>query len=106
MRTLVGFGLSLLLATGLFAQHRGGFSNPHPFPQGTFGNVVFPAARQRLGGTAARGKASGGNPPFRAHAGPDRSIPCYGYPVYVGGYSDNANPAEPAPPTAARYHGE
>jgi cellobiose-specific phosphotransferase system component IIC len=41
MRTLSGFVVSLLLANGLFAQHRGGIGNPHPFAQGTFSSVVF-----------------------------------------------------------------
>jgi len=115
MRTLVGFSLSLLLATGLFAQHRGGFRNPRPFAQGTFSNAVFPGGQQlvlsgavtdptfatRLGVTVggqnfrrqsfAPGAASGGTVitygyPF-----------AYAYPVYVGGYVDNDYPAEPAP---------
>jgi hypothetical protein len=103
MRTLVGFGLSLLLAIGLFAQHRGGFSNPHPFPQGTFGNVTFPAAATRLGGTAVARQG-----PWTQPSAPGTRRPVtvvmygfpvtYAYPVYVGGHPDNANPAEPAPP--------
>ena len=102
MRTLVGFGLSLLLATGLFAQHRGGFSNPRPFAQGTFGNAVFP------GGVAASGNAvfPGSATASRQGIWSRPSVPgtrrpgvviLFGYPVYVGGYSDNAYPAEPAP---------
>jgi hypothetical protein len=102
MRTLVGFGFSLLLATGLFAQHRGGFSNPWPFAQGTFGNAVFP------GGVMASGNAvfPGGAPAARQGLWNRPSVPgtrpgvviLFGYPVYVGGYTDNAYPAEPAPP--------
>jgi hypothetical protein len=101
MRTLVGFGFSLLLATGLFAQHRGGFSNPRPFAQGTFGNAVFP------GGVMASGNAvfPGGAPAARQGFWNRPSVPgtrpgvviLFGYPVYVGGYTDNAYPAEPAP---------
>jgi hypothetical protein len=94
VRTLVGFGLSLLLATGLFAQHRGGFSNPRPFVQGTFGNV-------RLGGSVAgsgfRGQSSvpGTRRPMTVVM---YGYPvAYGYPVFVGGYLDNAYPAEAAP---------
>ena len=67
MRTLVGFGLSLLLATGLFAQHHGGFSNPHPFRQGLSAKWF---SREAPRGRAARRAASGGNPPFLAHACP------------------------------------
>ena len=95
MRTLVGFGFSLLLATGLFAQHRGGFSNPHPFPQGTFGNVVFPAGAVRPSGMGPR-QGLWRQPSV---PGPRRTgtVIIYGYPVYVGGYVDTTNPAEPAP---------
>jgi len=101
MRTLVGLGFSVLLATGLFAQHRGGFSNPQPFPQGTFGSVVFPAGTTRVGGTVPR-QGPWSQPSLR---GPRRTgtvitygYPVfYGYPVYVGGYVDNANPPEAAP---------
>jgi hypothetical protein len=95
MRTLVGFGFSLLLATGLFAQHRGGFSNPRPFPQGIFGNVVFPAGATRPSGMVAR-QGLWRQPSV---PGPRRTatVIIYGYPVYVGGYVDTTNPAEPAP---------
>ena len=101
MRTLVGFVLSLLLSTGLFAQYRGGFSNPRPFPQGTFGNVVFPAGAARLGGTVARQGLW--RPPSLPGTRRPATVVMYGYPVafgfpvYVGGYLDNAYPAEPAP---------
>ncbi len=95
MRTLVGFGLSLLLATGLLAQHHGGFSNPHPFAQGTFSNVVF------RGGTVARQNFR--RQPSVPGAGRTGIVVAYGYPVtyaypvYVGGYLDSAYPAQPAP---------
>jgi hypothetical protein len=96
MRTLVGFGISLLLAAGLFAQHRGGFSNPHPFPQGTFGSVAFPAGATRLSGTVARQGLW--RQPAVPGTGRTRTVIVYGYPVYVGGYVDNSYQAEPAPP--------
>jgi hypothetical protein len=95
MRTLVGFGFSLLLATGLFAQHRGGFSNPHPFPQGTFSKGVFPAGVTRPGGTVARQNFR--RQPSVPGAGRTGTVIVYGYPLYVGGYVDNTYPAEPAP---------
>ena len=88
MRTLVGFGFSLLLAAGLYAQHHGGFSNPHPFPQGTFSKGVFP------GGVTRQGFRRQPSVPV---TGPARTVIVYGYPVYVGGYVDNDSPAEPAP---------
>jgi hypothetical protein len=88
MRTLVGFGLSLLLATGLYAQHHGGFSNPHPFPQGTFSKGVFPGGATRQGLRRQ---------PSVSVTGPTRTVIVYGYTVYVGGYVDNGSPAEPAP---------
>ena len=100
MRTLVGFGLSLLLATGLFAQHRGGFRNPHPFAQGTFSNVVLPGSVTPLGGAVA-GQNFRRQPSAPATRRTGTVIPygyplVYAYPVYVGGYPDNAYPAEPA----------
>jgi hypothetical protein len=110
MRTLVGFGLSLLLAAGLLAQHRGGFSNPRPFAQGTFGDVVFPGGwpqitvpgsitdptfGMRLAGTVA-GSGFRGRPSGYGTRSPG-TVFAYGYPVFVGGYGDNAYPAEPAP---------
>ena len=88
MRTLVGFGLSLLLATGLYAQHHGGFRNPHPSPQGTFSKGVFPGGATRQGFRRQ---------PSVPVTGPARTVIVYGYPVYVGGYVDNDSPAEPAP---------
>jgi hypothetical protein len=111
MRTLIGFGLSLLLAAGLLAQHRGGFSNPRPFVQGTFGNVVFPSGwpqltvpgsiadptfGMRLAGTVA-GSGFRERPSGYGTRRPG-TVFAYGYPVYVGGYVDNAYPAEAAPP--------
>jgi hypothetical protein len=95
MRTLVGFGFSVLLASGLLAQHRGGFSNPHPFPQGTFSSVVFPAGATRMSGTVARQGIW--RQPSVSGASRTGTLIIYGYPVYVGGYVDNTNAAAPAP---------
>jgi hypothetical protein len=117
MRTLVGFGLSLFLATGLFAQHRGGFSNPRPFAQGTFGNVVFPGGGPRLTVPGAitdptfamrLGATVGRQGLWRRPSVPGTRRPgivflygypvfVYGYPLFVGGYPANDYPAEPAP---------
>jgi hypothetical protein len=47
MKTLGGFCGALLLVSGLFAQHHGGFQSPQPFMRGGTGSVVYP------GGTAA-----------------------------------------------------
>lgn len=47
MRLLTTLGLALLFTTALFAQFRGGFGNPTPYVQGSFGNIVLP------GGTSA-----------------------------------------------------
>jgi hypothetical protein len=111
MRTLVGFGLSLLLAAGLFAQHRGGFSNPRPFAPGTFGNAVFPGGwpqftvpgattdptfASRLGATVARQGLW--RPPFVRGTRRPGTVFVYGYPVFVSGYPANDYPAEAAPP--------
>jgi hypothetical protein len=101
MRTLVGFGFPLLLATGLFAQQRGSFGNPHPFPQGTFGSGVLPAGAARMSGTVTR-PGPGRQPSLPGERRTGTAITYwypvfYGYPVYVGGYADNINSAEPAP---------
>jgi hypothetical protein len=101
MRTLVGFGLWLLLANGLFAQHHGGFRNPHPFAQGTFSNAVFPGGVTRPGGTVAGQNFR--RQPTVPGAGRTGTVITYGYPVpyaypvYVGGYLDNSYTAEPQP---------
>ena len=96
MRTLVGFGFSLLLAAGLLAQHRGGFGSPRPFQQSTFGNAVFPAGATRLGATGGRQGV------WRRPSVPGSRRPgtvfVYWYPVFVGGYAADDYPDEPAPP--------
>jgi len=107
MRTLVGFGLSLLLATGLFAQqHRGGFSNPRPFAQSPFGNVVFPGGVAGFGNAVFPGGGTVPRPEIwrRSPSVPGTRRPgiviMFGYPVYVGGYGyyDNGYPDEPQQP--------
>jgi hypothetical protein len=110
MRTLIGLLVPLLLATGLFAQYHGGFRNPRPFVHGTFGGVVFPGGgprltvpgaiadptfATRLGGTVA-GQGFWRRPSVPGTRRPG-TVVVYGYPVYVGGYFDNAYLAEPAP---------
>ena len=111
MRTLVGLGLALLLASGLFAQQRGGFSNPRPFAPGAFGNAVFPRGTPRFTVPGAvtdpsfarrLGATVGGQSVWSRPSVPGARRPgmifVYGYPVYVGGYFDNAYPAEAAAP--------
>jgi hypothetical protein len=101
MRTLVGFGLSLLLAIGLFAQHRGGFGNA--VPQGgrphfmAPGAVTDPTFARRLGATVAP-PGLWRRPPSVPGAHHPGIVIMYGYPVFVGGYFDNAYPAEAPPP--------
>jgi hypothetical protein len=101
MRTLVGLGLSLLLATGLAAQYRGGIGNSRPFAQGAFGNVVFGGGATRPGGTT--GRQNFRRQPFVPGASiggtliPYAYPVTYAYPVYVGGSIDNTCAAEPAP---------
>jgi hypothetical protein len=92
MRTLVGGGFSLLLATGVFAQYHGGLSNSRP---------VFGGGATRSGGTSARQNSR--RQLFLPGAGGSATVITYGYPVpyaypvYVGGYLDNDGPAAPAP---------
>lgn len=119
MRLLTGLGLALLFTAALFAQGRGGFINPQPFVQGSFGNIVLP------GGTAGNigVQRTFGNPVFPGGGGPRLVVPFsvtdptflqrpgaagrfprgrglnlggryswlpYAYPVYVGsGFYDN-----------------
>jgi hypothetical protein len=89
MRTLVGSGLSLLLASGLLAQYRGGprFTIP--------GAVTDPTFAARLGRTVA-GQGVRRRPPVPGTSRPWTVI-TYAYPVYVGGYFEDAYPAEPVP---------
>ena len=104
MRTLVGFGLSLILATRLFAQHRGGFSNPWSFAQTSFGNVVLPGGVAGFGNAVFPGGGTVPRPDIwrRSPSVPGTRRPgiviLFGYPVYVGGYFDNGYPAEPQQP--------
>jgi hypothetical protein len=101
MRILGRAFLALLVATGLFAQGRTGFSGAAPRMTGGFGSVVFP------GGTSATTpgiQRSFGSVVFPGGGGPQLIVPnrgtgllggsvvrrnygvAYAYPVYVGGY--------------------
>jgi hypothetical protein len=115
MKVLGKAFLALLVATGLFAQYRTGFSGAAPRMTGSFGNVVFP------GGTAAMPgvQRSFGNVVFPGGGGPQLIFPnritdptaglrpgagllggsaargrssgvAYAYPVYVGGSYDSS----------------
>ncbi len=126
MKTLGGFGIALLLASGLSAQYRGGVINARPILQGGFGNVVFPGGAPPQPGFGNVVFPGGGGPRlvfpgaitdpafamrlgatvagqnFRRQPsmhGPGRTgnVVTYGYPVYVGGYIDNSYAVEPAP---------
>jgi hypothetical protein len=105
----------LLVATGLFAQYRTGFSGAAPRLTGSFGSVVFPGGTPATSGV----QRSFGNVVFPGGGGPQITIPnrmsgfgvsgrptargrnsgiAYAYPVYVGGYYDGSYlyPAEQA----------
>ena len=129
MRLLTAFGLALLFSTALVAQSRGGFVNPQPFVQGSFGNIVLP------GGTAGNFgvQRTFGNIIYPGGGGPRLVVPFsvtdptflqrpgaagryprgrglnlggyglvpYAYPVYVGGgFYDNPYLGDGLPPQA------
>lgn len=95
MRTLVGLGVALVLAGGLYAQ-RGNYVNAQPVVTGGFGNVVFPGGTaatvpgmQRTTGNFVSPLGSGPRvviPNNQAARQQRRSTAVYAYPVYVGGY--------------------
>jgi len=118
MKTLSGFCVVLLAATGLFAQNRSGFVHAGPISrspgnvvlpggtsampgiQRTTGNVVYPAG----GGLQIGIPASPGARPNLARPGAGghqrrANGVAYAYPVYVGGggYYGEMPYAEPAP---------
>jgi len=121
MRILGTAFLALLVATGLFAQGRAGFSGAAPRLTGSFGSVVFPGGTPATTPGIQRSFGSvvfpGGGPQLIA---PNRSTGTgllggspargrssgfvYAYPVYVGGYYDGSyfypaeQPAAQAPP--------
>jgi hypothetical protein len=128
MKILGGFLITISLATGGFAQYRGGF-NSQPFVTGSFPNVVFPGGTAAIGGvTRSFGNVvypGGGGPrlvvpnsfsdPTRLGGGYIGRSPATGYvpgrrsrpvaigypyavPVYVGGGYDGAPPPEEALP--------
>ena len=70
MKALIGGGLAVLLVTGIWGQNRGGFVNPQPFVQGTFGNAVFPGGTSALPGITR----TFGNAVFPSGAGYPRLI--------------------------------
>ncbi|HEY1238941.1 MAG TPA: hypothetical protein VGF16_00230 [Bryobacteraceae bacterium] len=71
MRALAGSVFVLSFVVSGWGQPRGGFVNPTPFVQGTFGNVVFP------GGTAANPGVhrTFGNAAFPGGSGPHLVVP-------------------------------
>ena len=70
MKTLAGLSVALLLAAAGMAQNRGGFVNPQPFVQGTFGNAVFPGGTSALPGVTR----TFGNAAFPSGAGFPRLV--------------------------------
>ena len=110
--------LALLIATGLFAQYRTGFSGAAPRMTGSFGSVVFPGGTPATSGV----QRSFGSVVFPGGGGPQLMIPnriggaglpgrplargrtsgiAYSYPVYLGAYSDGAYPYSAEQPAAA-----
>src|ERR1044072_2836369 len=103
MRTVGGFCFALLVATGLYAQNRGGFINPIPATR-TFGSVLHPGGASSLpgvtrttgsvlypGGASPQIALPGGRlQPANRNGGGSRPIGGGAYPVavpvYVGGY--------------------
>jgi hypothetical protein len=106
MRTLAGFCLALLVATGLFAQSRSGYVNPPS--TGSMGSVLRPGAGTAMPGPAravgsvlSPGSAIALPRAQGAPAGQRRGVGgAYAYPVavpvYVGGYGYGYD-AAPAP---------
>jgi len=78
MRVFTVFGWAVLLATAVYAQNRGGFVNPQPFVQGSFGNVVFPGSVSLPGI-----QRSFGNVVFPGGGGPHFVVPGAAYPGLV-----------------------
>src|SRR5579872_1130980 len=70
MKALGGAVLAILLVTGVWGQNRGGFVNPQPFVQGTFGNAVFPGGTSAIPGVTR----TFGNAVFPSGAGFPRLI--------------------------------
>jgi hypothetical protein len=70
MRSLIGFGLALLLATVLSAQNRSGFVNTPGVTRG-FGSVVFPGGTSALPGI----QRTTGSVVYPAGGGPQIGVP-------------------------------
>ena len=71
MRILGKVFLALLVATGLFAQYRTGFSGAAPRMTGSFGSVVFPGGTPATSGV----QRSFGSVVFPGGGGPQLMIP-------------------------------
>ena len=104
MRTLTGFCVALLFATGLYAQRRSGYVNPPS--TGSMGSVLRPGVGMTPGGTRSIGSVltpgsaiavPNTRPPVQRRGGGAFAYPV-AVPVYVGGYGYGYEVApEPAP---------
>lgn len=111
MRTLAGFCLALLFATGLFAQRRSGYVNPNPGvrpvgsilqpdnPSGapatlTFGSVLSPGAAVGVPQGRFQGRPGSGGGQRRGGAYPV-AVPVYVGAYGYGGYEGAVAAAEP-----------
>ena len=70
MKALAVISVALLWAAAGMAQNRGGFVNPQPFVQGTFGNAVFPGGTSAMPGVTR----TFGNAAFPSGAGFPRLV--------------------------------
>lgn len=70
MKALAGIVFAVLFITAGWGQNRGGFTNPQPFVQGSFGNVVFPGGTSALHGVTR----TFGNSVFPSGAGFPRLV--------------------------------
>ncbi len=70
MKALSGISLAVLFVTAAWGQNHGGFVNPQPFVQGTFGNAVFPGGTSAMRGVTR----TFGNAAFPSGAGFPRLV--------------------------------
>lgn len=95
MKLLGGFGLSILIASGLGAQGRGGGAVAAPAFHGAVGAPVVgprgpigsnPVTQSGFGKVFSPARRSIPTLPYGGHARPNYGTGSYAYPVFVGGY--------------------